>query len=340
MKKANFDNDLRECTLCEHRCGVDRTSGDLGVCRMAGPLVASRTLHPAPPESYTIFVAGCNFKCLGCQNWTISQFPDNRMAVDGYIDPRSLAVESVRMLESTRGVLMGADRIFFSGGEPTIHLPFIENVMAEARRIRPGLKANYDTNGFMTEESLRRVLNFADSLTFDLKAYYDDTGRAITGTPVEPVLRNAEIVGRTAYDKLWEYRIVVIPGINENDIEPLCRFLAAISREVPVAFLAFRPNFVLDQHSGASKELMRRCVDQAKAVGLKKVTCAGMTNIPGDTGSGSFFKEVEEAYERPGARLAASYARSKGCTTHPRGCGDCQSASNCPIKKYIPFRNC
>ena len=338
MQKTNFDNDLRECVLCEHRCGVDRLSGKLGVCRMAGPLVASRTLHPAPPESFTIFVAGCNFKCLGCQNWTISQFPDNKMAVDGYVDPQSLAVESLRVLESTAGVLMGADRIFFSGGEPTIHLPFIENVVAEARRIRPGLKVNYDTNGFMTEESLRRVLDFTSSLTFDLKAYYDDTTRAITGTPVEPVLRNAEIVGRNARDKLWEYRIVVIPGINEDDIEPLCRFLASISRELPLAFLAFRPNFVLDEHCGASKELMRKCVEQAKAAGLKKVSYGGMTNIPGNTGT--LLQDVEDHYGRSGARLAASYARSKGCTTHPRDCGNCQSASKCPIKKYIPWRNC
>ena len=338
MKNLNFDNDLRECTLCEHRCGVDRTTGDLGVCRMAGPLVASRTLHPAPPESYTIFMAGCNFKCLGCQNWTISQFPDNHMAVEGYVEPRSLAEESIRMLESAAGVLMRADRVFFSGGEPTIHLPFIESVMAEARRIRPALKVNFDTNGFMTEESLRRVLGFTTSLTFDLKAYYDDTMRAITGAPVDPVLRNAEIVGRTAPDKLWEYRIVAIPGINEDDIEPLCRFLASISEELPVAFLAFRPNFVLDEHLGAPIQLMDRCVEQARAVGLKNVTYAGMTNIPGKRGT--LLEEVAEAYARPGAKLAASYARSKGCITHPRDCANCPSMSNCPIKKYIPLRNC
>jgi pyruvate formate lyase activating enzyme len=260
------------------------------------------------------------------------------MAVEGYVDPRSLAEESIRMLESTAGVLMGADRVFFSGGEPTIHLPFIESFMAEARRTRPTLKVNYDTNGFMTEESLRRVLTFATSLTFDIKAYYDDTMRAITGAPVDPVLRNAEIVGRTARDKLWEYRIVAIPGINEDDIEPLCRFLASISKELPVAFLAFRPNFVLDEHLGAPSQLMNSCVEQAKALGLKNVTYAGMTNIPGKTTT--FLEEVEGAYERSGARLAASYARSKGCTTHPRDCGNCQLMSNCPIKKYIPLRNC
>ncbi|MGD8924221.1 MAG: radical SAM protein, partial [Syntrophobacterales bacterium] len=209
------ENDLKECTLCEHRCGVDRVAGELGVCRIAGPIVASRTLHPAPPESYTIFVAGCNFKCVGCQNWTISQFPDNRMPIEGYVDPKSLAQESVKMLESTAGILMGADRIFFSGGEPTIHLPFIEEVVKEARRLRPSLKVNFDTNGFMTEESLKRILNFTTSMTFDIKAFYNDTMRAITGAPVEPVLRNAEIVARTASEKLWEYRIVAIPEVNE-----------------------------------------------------------------------------------------------------------------------------
>lgn len=338
MKVLNFEADLRECILCEHRCGVDRMSGERGVCCLAGPIVASRTLHPAPPESYTIFVAGCNFKCLNCQNWSISQFPDNRMPVDGYVDAESLAFESIRQLESPAGKRMGADRIFFSGGEPTIHLPFIERVVADARRSRPGLKVNFDTNGFMTEESLKRVLSFTTSITFDIKAFYDDSMRAITGAPVEPVLRNAEIVAKTARGKLWEYRIVVIPEVNEEDIHFICRFLASFSKDLPVAFLAFRPNFVLDEHPGASRELMRRCVEQAKTVGLRNVASAGVTDIRGKIGVVS--DKVAEPYNRKGARIAASYARSKGCTTHPRDCSGCSSMNMCPIKRYIPQRSC
>ena len=338
MQVSNFEADLKECNLCEHRCGIDRLAGELGVCRMAEPLIASRTLHPAPPESYTIFVAGCNFKCLGCQNWTISQFPDNQMPVDGYIEAEALGLESVKKLESPTGILMGADRIFFSGGEPTIHLPFIERVVSEARRIRPGLKVNFDTNGFMTEESLARVLSFTTSLTFDIKAFHDDTMRAITGAPVGPVLRNAEIVAKTASEKLWEFRIVAIPEINEDDIAPLCRFLASISKDLPVCFLAFRPNFVLDEHLGATRELMSRCVDLARGAGLRNVTFAGVTNIPGIKGDLS--KEVEQDYRSSGAKLAASYALSKGCTTHPRDCSGCSSMSMCPLKRYIPKRSC
>ncbi|MFQ6034107.1 MAG: radical SAM protein, partial [Candidatus Bipolaricaulia bacterium] len=273
--------DLQACRLCEHRCGADRLAGEVGVCRLAGPVVASRTLHPAPPESYTIFMAGCNFKCLNCQNWSISQFPDNGMPVDGQVDPGSLARESVRWLESAAGRIMGADRVFFSGGEPTIHLPYVEAVVAEARRLSPNCKVNFDTNGFMTEESLERVLSFADSITFDIKAFFDHTHRAITGAPVAPVLRNAEVVAREAPDRLWEFRIVVIPQLNEFEIAPICRFLARISRDLPVCFLAFRPNYVLEDHPGASVELMHRCLALAEEAGLKNAQWAGRPGLPG-----------------------------------------------------------
>jgi pyruvate formate lyase activating enzyme len=90
-----FLRDLERCELCEHRCGVNRLKGGAGVCRVTLPCVASATLHPAPPESYTVFMAGCNFKCLNCQNWTISQYPDSGYGQRGYEDPEALAEECV-----------------------------------------------------------------------------------------------------------------------------------------------------------------------------------------------------------------------------------------------------
>ncbi len=305
---------------------------------MAGPQVASRTLHPAPPESYTVFTAGCNFKCLGCQNWTISQFPDNRAVIDGFMDPAVLAQESVANIGSKMGRLMAADRIFFSGGEPTIHLPYIETVVREARRIDPGTRVNFDTNGYLTEDSLARVLGFTTSITFDIKAISEETMSALTGARVEPVLRNAGIVAKSAPEKLWEFRIVAIPGMNEDDIEPICRFIASLDKGLPVAFLAFRPNWVLDECPGASRELMNECVEMARAAGLENVSISGVTNIPGNTGEVA--AEIEEAYRSSGARLAASHARAKGCKTHPRDCVSCESRDACPLKRYIPKRSC
>lgn len=336
--KEEYLQELRCCQLCEHRCQVNRLDGELGVCRMGIPEVASRMLHRAPPASYTIFTAGCNFKCLNCQNWTISQFPDNGIIVDGYIEPERLARECMKKLDLPEASAIGADRIFFSGGEPTIHLPFIEEVVREARRVRPTMKVNFDTNGFMTRESLQRVLGFTTSITYDLKAYYDETHRAITGAPVGPVLRNAEIIAAEAPGKLWDFRIVVIPQINERDIKPLCQFVAGISRSLPVCFLAFRPNYILEDHFGASRGLMNFCLKEAKDARLSNASWSGVASISGR--GGSINEDMVSVYASDGPALAASYAFARRCKTHPRDCRNCKAHSKCPLKKYIPRRSC
>lgn len=328
----NYLSDLKNCRLCEWHCGVDRTEGEKGVCGVDTPLVASCSLHPAPPKSYTVFMAGCNYKCLGCQNWTIAQERRSRM-VRGYIMPEKLARESVRALNSREGMKIGADRIFFSGGSPTPSLPFIEEVVAEARKI-DRVKVNYDTNGFMTMESFKRMLDFTTSVTFDIKAYHDEVHRALTGAPVEPVLRNAKYIAEYAKEKLWEFRILLIPSLNENEIKPLVDFLAETNPEVPVRFLAFRPNFALELHKGADAELMNKAVKIAEDAGLKDSAWSGQTGIPGR------LKICEvEGYKREGAALAVGYAKKAGCPTHPRNCGTCELSLECPVRLYKPRRS-
>jgi pyruvate formate lyase activating enzyme len=336
MPEQDFLKDLRNCELCEHRCRVNRLEGETGVCRVSMPTVASATLHPAPPESYTIFMAGCNFKCLNCQNWTISQYPDNGFRQRGYEDPPELALECINRLDSISGKMMGADRIFFSGGEPTIHLPYIEKIVQEARRIRPETKVNFDTNGYMTEESLKRILDFTTSVTYDLKAYHDELHLALTGASSGPVLRNAKFIGREARDKLWEFRILVIPEINEEEIRPLTEFIAEIDSSLPVCFLAFRPNYALENHPGAGRSLMEKCVGLAKDSGLENASWSGHAGIPGVEIHAEL--TMKETYASKGARLAGSYALEAGCTTHPRGCVTCLSNQTCKLKKYTPER--
>jgi len=336
MSKLNSLKDLEKCTLCEHKCGVNRLQGQSGVCKMTIPIVASTALHPAPPESYTIFMSGCNYKCLNCQNWTIAQYPDNGYEQRGYINPKELSNESVDNLDSLSAKLMGADRIFFSGGEPTIHLPYIEKVVEEVRRIKPDTKVNFDTNGYMTEESLERILHFTTSITYDLKAYNNEVHLALTGASSKPVLRNAEYIGRNAKDKLWEYRILVIPKINDDEIKALTEFIADIDCTLTVCFLAFRPNFVLENHPGASKNLMERCVKIAEKSGLINAYWSGHTGLPGKVIE--IASEIKRSYSLEGAQLAGAYSLHAGCSTHPRGCSTCGLNQACTIKKYIPRR--
>ncbi|MFX1449269.1 MAG: hypothetical protein ACFFCM_00420 [Promethearchaeota archaeon] len=51
MEKIPY-NELDHCELCEWRCRVDRNRGELGICKIGYPVVASCQLNPAPPQSY------------------------------------------------------------------------------------------------------------------------------------------------------------------------------------------------------------------------------------------------------------------------------------------------
>jgi pyruvate formate lyase activating enzyme len=153
-----------------------------------------------------------------------------------FVSAKELAEKCVARLQSPEAKLMGADRIFFSGGEPTIHLPYIEAFVTEARKLSPGLKINFDTNGYLTGASLTKVLKFTTSITYDIKAFSDEVHLALTGASSAPVLRNAEYIDHFARDKLWEYRILVIPKINGEEIDPLCSFIADIDAKGDIFF--------------------------------------------------------------------------------------------------------
>ena len=69
------------CTLCPRRCGVDRTAGQLGYCRMPAQLRAARAAahyweEPVISGSFgsgTVFFSGCTLRCGYCQNAEISR---------------------------------------------------------------------------------------------------------------------------------------------------------------------------------------------------------------------------------------------------------------------------
>jgi putative pyruvate formate lyase activating enzyme len=78
IEKAH--NLLKPCVLCPRRCGVDRLSGETGICK-TGKLswVSSYNPHFGEEDplvgsngSGTIFFTHCNLMCLFCQNFDIS----------------------------------------------------------------------------------------------------------------------------------------------------------------------------------------------------------------------------------------------------------------------------
>jgi len=72
---------LSPCRVCPRVCGVDRLAGEVGYCRSGClPVVSSYGPHlgEEPPlvrryGSGTIFLTGCNMRCVFCQNYSVSQ---------------------------------------------------------------------------------------------------------------------------------------------------------------------------------------------------------------------------------------------------------------------------
>jgi len=334
----NNMQELHDCKLCSWECGVDRLGDERGVCLLNLPEVASFQLHPAPPASFTVFTVSCNFKCLNCQNYEIAHgyIRDSTQSL-GWVNPRPIAKEGLRAINSWSGKLIGADRLFFSGGSPTVSLPWVEQVVAEAKKIDPTVKVNFDTNGFSTKESFKRILYISDSITFDIKAISDLLHQQLTGGPVEPVLRNVETMAHHR-EKLWEFRILVIPGIiDQTEIANIAEFITNLNPTLPVCFLTFRPNFCLDIHPGATIKLMKQAIKIAKEKGLEAVSWAGFTDISGTPIEIDL--SIQAKFQREEEQIAATYAMRAGCQTTPRACGACVRKLDCPLKSYVPIRS-
>jgi putative pyruvate formate lyase activating enzyme len=71
---------LKDCKVCPRECGVDRTAGELGICRTGRRAeISSYHAHFGEEEplvgrngSGTIFITHCNLLCSFCQNYDIS----------------------------------------------------------------------------------------------------------------------------------------------------------------------------------------------------------------------------------------------------------------------------
>jgi pyruvate formate lyase activating enzyme len=351
---TNFDYleaDLSSCRLCEWRCKVDRLADNqldnknrnieqsLGVCRNSLPLVASSQLHPATPASFDAFLTGCNFKCIFCQNWSISMFDQTSdvasSEIEGYYNPSTWAELGLAALASEHAEIIKADRLFFTGGEPTCSLPWIESVVQAAKALSPDVKVNFDTNGFMTKGALNRILEFTTSITFDLKAYSNDIFRALTGANVKPVLRNLKFIIQNAPDKLWEVRVMVIPQIHDEDVVDLCNFLANIDSNVKLNFLAFRPNFLMEDYLGATHQLLEHCVTVAQNHGLNNVSWSGQPDIEGRIPK-NIEKKISELDLPRQIALPTAFATVNGCVNITRKCGGCEKRFGCKLKSYQP----
>ena len=140
---------LDDCTVCPRNCHVNRTAGKFGVCGIDSTvLISSANLHHGeePPisgerGSGTIFLAGCNLKCVYCQNYPISQFRNGQ--------PASISQLADYM---TRLEIRGAHNINIV--TPSHCIPQIMAALLEAYKNGLRLPIVYNSSGYDKVSSL------------------------------------------------------------------------------------------------------------------------------------------------------------------------------------------
>ena len=157
------------CDLCSHRCVISPDEkGKCGVrenkegilyslvyrkliAENSDPIEKKPLFHFMPGTySLSIATAGCNFKCFFCQNFEISQMPEDA----GRIEGRDVSPE-----ELVKHALSNGDRsISYTYTEPTIFFEYAYDTAKLASK--KGLKNVFVTNGFMSKEAVMMIEPF------------------------------------------------------------------------------------------------------------------------------------------------------------------------------------
>jgi putative pyruvate formate lyase activating enzyme len=234
---------FRHCNLCEKACRVDRRRVT-GECGVSDPVIASEFLHigeelPLVP-SHTVFFAGCNFNCLYCQNWDISQQPTRGI---------SIGENLAKIIDKRRRE--GSRNVNFVGGDPTPNLPYILRTM---RMVRENIPVVWNSNLYLSEEAMYLLDGFVDLYLTDFKYGNDDCAQRLSGVSdyMEVVGRNHQMA-RQAGDMI--IRHLVLPNHVECCSKPLLKWISQnLGHEVMLNIMGqYHPVYQAHEHPDISR---------------------------------------------------------------------------------------
>ena len=164
------------CDLCAHVCRSDRTHGCTGICRVDdtvqisgyGPHFGEEDVLVGKYGSGTIFLTGCNLKCVFCQNWDISHLHQG---------------ETIS-IEDFAGIMMelqetGCHNINLV--TPTPYLPQILAALEIAATRGLYLPLVYNCGGYESRTALQLLDGLVDIYMPDVKFSDNEKGSQLSG---------------------------------------------------------------------------------------------------------------------------------------------------------------
>ncbi|MCD6383412.1 MAG: AmmeMemoRadiSam system radical SAM enzyme, partial [Thermoplasmata archaeon] len=210
------------CNLCPHRCVI--AEGKAGICgvrwNLGGKLyteiygkVTALSVDPIEKKPLYHFLPGrgilsvssygCNFRCLHCQNWELSQ-EYRKMIRPIYLSPEELLKKALNARDSVG--------VAFTYNEPLIWFEYLKEVMPLLRE--RGQHTVLVTNGFINPEPLSELLPHLSAANIDVKGFTEEFYRKIVVGKLQPVLETAKRMHSAGVHVELTY--LVIPTLNDD----------------------------------------------------------------------------------------------------------------------------
>ena len=269
------------CNQCPRACGIDRAKA-VGFCNSPeGFSVARVGLHPweepvlcGKNGAGTIFFAGCNLRCVFCQNHDIS--------AGGFGKP----VTVVRLRQIFRElVAQGAHNVNLV--TPTHYVPQIIHALAMAKERGFVLPVVYNSGAYEREETIEALKGYVDIYLPDLKYLSGESAGAYSAAPDYPEAAQAAIramfrqVGPLRFheDGSLESGVIVrhmvLPGHRHESMAILDWLWQEFGHEVQISLMSqYTPMY----RAGEFKHLNRRLttfeyesvVEHARELGITR----------------------------------------------------------------------
>ncbi len=235
---------LEKCIFCERQCEVNRIDGKEGFCLISkDSYISSAFLHmgeePVLIPSGTIFFQGCNFGCVFCQNYDISQAWKGKKEIENIaqkVNPNQLAAIAEKLVDR------GAININYVGGDP---IPNIHTIIGSLKFQKSNICQLWNSNFFLTDKSLSLIIDFMDFWLPDFKYGNNECGKKYSGVDnyFDVVARNHKRVHEEGSGEIC-IRHLVMPNHIECCSKPILDYVA---KELPEAVMnimgQYRPQY-------------------------------------------------------------------------------------------------
>lgn len=254
--------ELEQCTICPHRCKINRNKNQTGRCKAKDTVkIALYSTHnfeepciSGEKGSGTVFFSNCNLNCIYCQNYEISQLGKGKEITieelaDIFLKQQAKDVENINLVT------------------PTSYVPQIIEAIKIARKNGLKLPIVYNTNSYENIETLKMLEGYVDIYLPDLK--YADNQIAKKYSNIENYFEIAtqaikemiRQVGRTQIDEneMMKKGVLIRHLVLPNNIENSKKVLKWIKENLPKdTFISVMAQYFPTYKAKESEDLNRK----------------------------------------------------------------------------------